>query len=97
MKIPEKFIINHHEITVKYEEDLVDKFGYYDPVDLSIHLGKSVISDSGKSINLTEVQINNTYLHELIHVFQHMSGMEYDEVQAQTFANFLYDYFLNNE
>ena len=87
-----EFKINNHIIKVIYDDVLTNKFGYWDPVTLTIHLAKKVVNDNEELVSLTEVQITNTFCHELMHVFQHMAGIEYDESQAQVFGNFLYDY-----
>ena len=36
--------------------------------------------------------MERTYLHELFHVFQFYSGKDFDEMEAQMFSNFMYEY-----
>ena len=54
------------------------------------------VDDIGK-VELTEQQILNTFMHELMHVWQFYFNNHYDEAQAQVFANFMCEYIKTKE
>lgn len=94
MKIPEQFIIHGHIIKVIREEiDNADdnRYGYYDNVKEEIVIFNKVRSD-GEPITLTDVQIESTFYHELIHSFQwHIKG-ETDEWEAQSYSGLIMEF-----
>jgi hypothetical protein len=94
MTIPKSFIIHGHTITVEVVELCKDssEYGYYDDVSEKIVIAKSVkVNDT--IVKLSQVQIEHTFLHELIHCFQfHIKG-EFDEVEAQSYAGLLLEFF----
>jgi hypothetical protein len=103
MKIPNKFKIAGFEINVKFVEVTDDNsYGYWSDSENAIYLAKKISVSPGTLVVLTNRQIENTFLHELVHVLQFYSGKSYDEIEASTFANFLLEFvetktYLSNE
>lgn len=92
--IPKEFTIAGGKlIKVEIVDYLKDgeRFGEFNDASGTITLAKSVKID-GNSYIQTPEDIYRTYLHELIHCFQFYSGMSYDEMVAQVFSNFIYEY-----
>lgn len=93
MKIPNKFKIAGFEINVKFVEITDDNsYGYWSDPENTIYLAKNISISPGTLVVLTDRQIQNTFLHELAHVFQFYSGKDYDEVDANIFANFMLEF-----
>lgn len=63
-------------------------YGKFNDAKNQITLAKTVEIDD-EVVELTPNQIENTFFHELMHVFQYYYNNEYDEAQAQVFANFM--------
>ena len=90
MEIPEKFTIAGHEVKV----DILDKvegnlYGYFSDAALTIKLARTIDAQCEGLIKLTPIQIQNTFLHEMVHAMQFFAGEKYDEEKAQVYANFL--------
>ena len=66
--------------------------GYYSHSPTQV-IYKTIEVDNKTTVNLTEDQIFNTFIHELVHCFQFYFDNSYNEAQAQIYANFLYEYF----
>lgn len=95
MKIPTKFEIGGQEIKVNFldiDETTENRFGFYDSVKEEITVFKQVKSDDGP-VNLTEVQIENTFWHEVLHAFQFHSKDDTSEEESSTYAAFLTQFF----
>lgn len=90
--IPDKFKIANTWYTVEVV-DKIDRgdYGYHDDVRRKIVIAKQVPTEQG-DIDLEEGQIENTFWHELFHVFNFYFNTEQDEALAQTFANFMCEY-----
>lgn len=93
MRIPEKFTINSQEITIELVNTLPDQnFGEYccvtDKIKLATH-----VNDDGTVIPLKEEQIENTFWHELLHVFQWHSKGDFSEEESNTYAGYLLEFF----
>ncbi len=94
MKIPRKFIIHGHTITVTQKE--IDnkednRYGYYDSVREEIIVFRKVRIDS-EAVETTETQMLATFLHELFHCFQwHIKG-ETDEWEAQSYSGLMIEF-----
>lgn len=76
----------------KYEDTDDSKFGDYNVVTNVITIANNV-KVNNSFLPQTEEDKERTFYHELIHTFQFFSGIDFDEMIAQTFSNFLYEYF----
>ena len=94
MRIPSSFKIANSEIKVVIKEvDPVEyRYGTFCDANNTITIYKT-IKIEGETYTLTEEQMLNTFCHELIHCFQFFAGIEYDEREAQMYANFLREYY----
>ena len=94
MKIPEKFTINSQEITIELVDTLPNqRFGEYCYITDKIKLATNVKDDDGTVISLKEEQIENTFWHELLHVFQWYSKGSFSEEESSTYAGYLLEFF----
>lgn len=99
MKIPKQFIIHGHTITVVQKEiDSYDenRYGYYDSVKEEIVIFKKVRSDD-VAIPLTDVQLEATFWHELIHCFQYHIKGETNEYEAQSYSGLIIEFLKTKE
>lgn len=93
MPIPNKFKIANQEITVVIEDYLPDNnYGYFCDATNTIKLARTINTKHDGDVTLSDEQIRNSFYHELIHVFQFYLNNEYDETEAQVFANFLCEF-----
>ena len=95
MKIPEQFIIHGHVIKVIIKEiDNIDdnRYGYYDSVREEIVIFSKVRSN-GEPVTLTETQLEATFWHELMHLFQWHIKDQTDEWEAQSYAGLMIEFF----
>lgn len=93
MKIPSKFKIANNWITVELVDKLENSsYGQFNDVTSTIKLAKSVEVDK-ETIYLTEYQMNNTFWHEYCHAMQFYFDNSTSEAQAQSYANFLSEFF----
>ena len=92
MKIPKQFILHGHTIKVReVESDSEGRYGYYDSVREEIIVARKVKVD-GILVELSEVQIEATFWHEIFHAFQwHVHG-ETDETEAQSYAGLMIEF-----
>lgn len=94
MKIPKQFIIHGHVIKVIQKEidnSEDNRFGCYDSVKEEIVIFRKVRSGDD-AISLTDVQLEATFFHELVHSFQwHIKG-ETNETEAQSYAGLLIEF-----
>lgn len=90
--IPESFTLTNHEIKV-IVVDRIDgnHYGDWSDVNGEIRLSRT-LKCSDEIVELTKVQIENTFYHELAHALIFFTGIEQDEMIAQGFANLIYDY-----
>lgn len=99
MKIPKQFTIHGHTIKVIQKDiDTKDdnRYGYYDSVKEEIVIFNKVRSD-GEPVELTDTQIQATFLHELVHCFQwHIKG-ETDEWEAQSYSGLLIEFLVTKD
>lgn len=94
MRIPEKFTTNSQETTIELVDILPNqKFGEYCCITNKIKLAKCVKNDDGTIIPLKEEQILNTFIHELLHVFQWYSKGSFSEEESSTYAGYLLEFF----
>ena len=92
-KIPKKFKIANNWITVNVEEYLPNNdYGIYNDAKQLIRIAKTVTAND-ETIQLTEEQILNTFMHEFVHCMQFHFDNDVTEAQAQVFANFLCELF----
>lgn len=93
MRIPEKFTINTQEIKVEIVDTISDGcFGQYNDITDTIKLAKYVKDDDGERIALSEEQILNTFLHEMLHAFQWHSKGETSEVESSTYSGYFIEF-----
>ena len=85
--IPKKFKCSGNEIQVITKNSSPDYYGEFVSSEDSIFLYNNICETP-----VGELKKQNTFYHELIHVWQHHAGMESDEVQAQVFANFFQEF-----
>ena len=91
--IPNKFKIANQEITVVIEDYLPDNnYGYFCVATSTIKLARAIHTEYNGNVMLSDEQIRNTFYHELVHCFQFYLNNEYDETEAQVFANFLCEF-----
>lgn len=83
------FKIANQCIHVKILDSLPEgKYGEFNDAKNQILLAKSV-EVNGEVIKLSPEQIENSFYHEVIHAFQFYYNNEFDEAQAQVYANFI--------
>lgn len=91
--IPNKFKIANQEIIVVIEDYLPDNnYGYFCAATSTIKLARAIHTEYNGDVMLSDEQIRNTFYHELVHCFQFYLNNEYDETEAQVFANFLCEF-----
>jgi len=94
-KIPKEFTINHINFIVEkpksIDEDNEKSFGYFSEARQLIRIASNMRRE-GCFEPITEEQKFYTFLHELGHCYACHTGIDDTEVQAQMFANFLYDF-----
>lgn len=89
MRIPKQFILHGHTINVREVEKLKSNaFGEYDNTRELITIAHKVESDD-ELVTLTNEQVEHTFWHEVIHVFQWHSKGKYDEAEAQVYAGLM--------
>lgn len=91
--LPKQFKIANNVIKVVVEDiDTEDNnYGTFTDATNEIHLYKR-IKVKDKEIHLSSEQIYNSFYHEVIHCFQFYFNNEFDEAQAQVFANFIREF-----
>lgn len=94
--IPKEFTVAGGKKIIVSKEDLIKSsneyiFGDFNTASNVIRIANKVRIDD-KNVKQTEEDLERTFYHELVHVFQFYAGMELDEVMAQIFSNFLYEY-----
>lgn len=94
--IPTQFnIAGGKTIKVLVREEIKDKDGYkfgkFNDASNTIKIARKLFIDD-ECYPQTDEDMERTYYHELFHAFQFYAGMELDEMVAQTFSNFMYEY-----
>lgn len=93
MKIPEKFTINSQEIKIEIVDIIADGlFGQYNSLTDTIKIAEYVRNEDGDKIKLTEEQILNTFIHELLHAFQWHSKGDTSETESSTYAGYFVEF-----
>jgi hypothetical protein len=93
MKLPKKFTINTQEIKVKVVDTLSEsRYGEYNSINDTIQVAKRIIDGDGIEYVLTEEQILNTFIHELLHAFQWHSKGETSEEESSTYAGYFVEF-----
>ena len=91
--LPNELKIAGHTIAIKFVDTTdEDNYGYFSDVELCIVIAKGIERD-GKVIEFNDTQLLNTFFHELIHCYQFFYGANYEETEAQVYANFLTELF----
>lgn len=87
--IYKQFKIAGQTIRTKIVDSLPNnEYGKFNDAKCLIEIARTVEADD-EVIKLSATQMENTWMHELIHVFQFYYDNEFDEAQAQVYANFL--------
>lgn len=90
--IPKQFNCAGFTIKVEIENHLNDnQYGCFCDATNTIKIARTVDVE-GTKVTLTEQQIQNTFYHEIMHVWQFYFNNQYDEAQAQVFANFICEF-----
>ena len=93
MNIPESFECAGFKINVKFVDTIPEnKFGECCVVKNEIRIARYLFDADNEKTELTKDQMFNTFLHELIHVWQFYYDNEFIESQAQVFANFIQEF-----
>ena len=88
--IPISFKIANQTIKVNLLDKVINNnYGNFFDITNEINLAKNIEAEDGKTYQLTQEQIKNTFWHEVFHAFQFYYNNKYDEAQAQVFANFM--------
>lgn len=91
--IPSEFKCAGFTIKVIIEDELEGgEYGNFCDAKNEIRIARTVKVDK-EVVKLTEKQIFNTFAHELIHCFQFYFNNDTDEAEAQTYANFICEYY----
>lgn len=94
MNIPTEFKCAGNVIKVNLVEKTDNNsYGNWCDATNTINIAKTVEVDNKTTVNLTEDQIFNTFMHELMHCFQFYYDNNCIDAQAQVYANFLCEYF----
>lgn len=97
-KLPDKFKIANQEITVIIEDSLPNNgYGYFCDATNTIKLVRTVKSEYEGNVSMSDEQLRNTFYHELFHVFQFYYNNEFNEIQAQVYANFMCEFIETTE
>lgn len=92
--LPNEFTLSGNTFKVEFVEKTEDNsYGYFCDATQCITLAKKVDTSTLGEVELTDVQIINTFFHELVHAFQFLYGSDYSETEAQVYANFLTEFF----
>ncbi len=93
MKIPESFTINTQLVKIEIVPKLqCSKFGEYNSITDTIKIAETITDEEGETVTLTEEQKLNTFIHELLHVFQWHANGETDETQSSTYAGYIIEF-----
>lgn len=90
MQIPKKFKIGGQWFDVILQ-DLVDdgdNFGDFRYCPPYIRLATKYKDEHNNLVDIPPNQLENTFKHEVVHIWQYMSGSSTDEKEASTFAAF---------
>lgn len=96
---PKKFTVGGLTFEIEmgrlFKQDDEEVYGYLSMPKQKIFIATHMIGDNegDPDIELSADMVWNTLYHELIHVFQYLFENEFDEAQAQSYANFLCEYF----
>lgn len=88
MNIPKSFTINGQSVTIDIVDRLDGMYGHYSDAEEKITIARTIESD-GRVIKLSPLQLENTFWHEVFHVFQFHGKGRYDEAESATYAGML--------
>ena len=96
--LPDKFKIANQEITVVIEEILPNNnCGYFCDATNMIKLERTLKTEHDGVVTVSDEQMRNTFYHELFHAFQFYFNNEFNEAQAQVYANFMCEFIETTE
>lgn len=89
MQIPKKFTINGQTVTVEVVDRLPsNNYGEYSDATEKVSIAKT-IEENGRTIKLSHLQLENTFWHEVFHVFQFHGKGEFSESESSTYAGMM--------
>ena len=92
LRVPEKFTINSQEIKIKVCDSLPNSnYGTYNDVKELIQIARTIKVDN-EIVKLTNEQIWNTLIHEVLHAFQFHSKGETSEIESNTYAGYIVEF-----
>ena len=94
--IPSQFkVAGGKVISIIIQEFIKDKDGYkfgeFNDASNIIRIAEKIRIDD-EEYRQTEEDMERTFWHEVFHCFQFYAGMDSDEMIAQVFSNFMYEY-----
>ena len=92
--IPKSFCIaGGKKIDVELVDEIDDysTYGNFSIVNSKIKLARYVKCDN-EIVEVSEEDLERTFYHELVHSMNYFYNCETDEVIAQVFSNFIYEY-----
>lgn len=96
--LPDKFKIANQEITVVIEEIFPNNnYGYFCDATNMIKLARTLKTEHDGVVTVSDEQMRNTFYHELFHAFQFYFNNEFNEAQAQVYANFMCEFIETTE
>lgn len=96
--LPDKFKIANQEITVVIEEILPNNnYGYFCDATNMIKLARTLKTEHDGVVTVSDEQMRNMFYHELFHAFQFYFNNEFNEAQAQVYANFMCEFIETTE
>lgn len=99
MKIPKQFCIaGGKKVDVEMVDEIDDfsTYGNFSVVHSKIKLAKYVKCE-GETVEVSEEDLERTFYHELVHCMNYYYNCETEEVIAQVFSNFIYEYIKTKE
>lgn len=98
MKIPTTFKCAGFTIKVEIVDFLPGNcYGIFYDAPLVLKLARKINTEDYGVVTLTEDQMINTFWHEVMHCWQYFYNTEYNEAQAQVYANFMCEFLNTNE
>lgn len=88
--IPESFKCAGHTIKVEMHDKLPNnQYGAFYDAPGVIKIAKTLNVEDYDTVELNELQLENTFWHEYFHCCQFFAGEPYSEERAQVYANFM--------
>ena len=93
MGIPRKFRLAGLDFKVVFVDNIKngEDYGHYLDVSNTIELANRIKTDD-EWFDIPDAIKQNTFYHELFHIFNYYWNTEFDESLAQVFANFMVEF-----